>query len=454
MIKVRFAPSPTGMLHVGNVRTAIITWLFARKEKGHYLFRIDDTDLERSKKEYEDEIEKSLIWLGLDWDSRDWQSKRVDRYQDVIQKLKDTGRLYACYETPEELDLQRKSLLGRKLPPIYDRSALKLTDEQKAKFEAEGRKPHWRFKLNHTPIIWQDMIRGEVKFEGAQMSDPVLIREDGRPLYHLCSVIDDIDHEITHVVRGEDHVSNTASHVQMFEAIFEAEGKAPNLPRFAHLPLISDKEGGKLSKRLGSLSVHDLREVDGIEPMAVISLMARLGTSEPIEAFTSLEPLIESFDFAKFSRGTPKFDPDELLRLNAKILHETPFAKVSERLSVMGLGAVDEDFWNAVRPNLERLADIKDWWQTARGSITPVIEETDYIAQALETLPATPWNEGTWMEWVNTLKEKTGRKGKALFMPLRQALTGMEHGPEMDKMLLLIGPEKAKERLSSFKKAA
>lgn len=454
MVKARFAPSPTGMLHVGNVRTAIIVWLFARKENGHFLFRIDDTDLERSKKEYEEEIEKSLTWLGLSWDSRDWQSKRVDRYEEVIQKLKGTGRLYACYETAEELDLQRKSLLGRKLPPIYDRSSLKLTDEQKAKFEAEGRKPHWRFKMEHKPITWNDMIRGEVKFEGAQMSDPVLIREDGRPLYHLCSVIDDIDHEITHVVRGEDHVSNTASHVQMFEAIYQAEGKPVQFPKFAHLPLISDKEGGKLSKRLGSLSVQDLREVDGIEPMAVVSLMARLGTSEPIEAFSNLEPLIASFDFSKFSRGTPKFDPDELLRLNAKILHETPFSAVKDRLSAMGLAAVDEDFWLSTRANLERLSDIKSWWDMARGSITPVIEEPDYIAEALENLPPTPWDEGTWGAWVNTLKEKTGRKGKALFMPLRQALTGMEHGPEMDKMLLLIGPDKARERLSAFKKAA
>ncbi|MCD8497850.1 MAG: glutamate--tRNA ligase [Alphaproteobacteria bacterium] len=453
-VKARFAPSPTGMLHVGNVRTAIIVWLHARKSKGHFLFRIDDTDTERSKKEYEDEIEASLKWLGLNWDEKAHQSARVDRYDDVITKLKEAGRLYACYETPEELALKRKSLLGRGLPPIYDRAGLKLTDDQKAKYEAEGRQPHWRFKLNHEPIIWQDLIRGEVKFEGEQMADPVLIREDGRPLYHLCSVIDDIDFGITHVVRGEDHVSNTASHVQMFEAIFDVEDKPRAIPQFAHLPLISDKEGGKLSKRLGSLSVHDLREVDGIEPMAVVSLMARLGTSEPIEAFSSIEPLIESFDFSKFSRGTPKFDPDELLRLNAKILHEKPFADVADRLSAMGLNGVDEEFWNSVRPNLERLSDIKDWWQTARGQITPVIEETDYIAEALDTLPPAPWNDNTWMDWVNVLKEKTGRKGKALFMPLRQALTGMEHGPEMDKMLLLIGPEKAKERLSSFKKAA
>lgn len=451
--RVRFAPSPTGWLHVGNVRAAIITWLFARKNGGHFLFRVDDTDTERSKPEYEEDIEASLKWLGLDWDEKARQCERMDRYQEVIQKLKDTGRLYACYETPEELALKRKTLLSRGLPPIYDREGLNLTDEQKAKYETEGRSPHWRFKLNHTPIEWVDHIRGDVKFEGAQMADPVLIREDGRPLYHLCSVIDDLDYNMTHVVRGEDHVSNTASHIQMFEAIIDIEGKG-SMPEFAHLPMISDKEGGKLSKRLGSLSVKDLREVDRVEAMAIVSLMSRLGTSDPIEAFMSIEPLIESFDFSKFSRGMPKFDPDEVLRLNAKILHETPFEAVKDRLSDMGLSDMDESFWNVVRVNIEKLDDAKDWWDVAKGPVEPVIEESDYIAEAASLLPPAPWNENTWGEWTSKLKETTGRKGKALFMPLRQALTGMNHGPEMDKLLLLIGPDKAQERLQGMKEAA
>ncbi|MFP4314300.1 MAG: glutamate--tRNA ligase [Alphaproteobacteria bacterium] len=453
--RVRFAPSPTGWLHVGNVRAAIITWLFARKNGGHFLFRVDDTDTERSKKEYEEEIETSLMWLGLDWDEKARQCERMERYAQVIQKLKDAGRLYACYETPEELALKRKTLLGRGLPPIYDREGLNLSNEKKAKYEAEGRKPHWRFLLKHEAIEWQDHIRGPVKFEGAQMADPVLIREDGRPLYHLCSVIDDLDYNITHVVRGEDHVTNTASHVQMFEAIIEQE-KTGTMPEFAHLPLISDKEGGKLSKRLGSLSVKDLREVDKIEPMAVVSLMSRLGTSDPIEAFNTIEPLIESFDFSKFSRGTPKFDPDELLRLNSRILHDTDFNDVNVRLANMGLQDLDEDFWLSVRPNIERLGDVKNWWDVAKGPVEPAIEseDSDYIAQAASLLPDTPWDENTWGEWVGKIKEATGRKGKALFMPLRQALTGMSHGPEMDKLLLLIGPEKARERLQGLKKAA
>lgn len=453
--RVRFAPSPTGWLHVGNVRAAIITWLFARKNGGHFLFRVDDTDTERSKIEYEEEIETSLNWLGLNWDEKARQSERIDRYNAVIEKLKAAGRLYACYETPEELALKRKTLLGRGLPPIYDRAGLNLTDEQKAKFEAEGRQPHWRFLLKHEPIEWNDHIRGPVKFEGAQMADPVLIREDGRPLYHLCSVIDDLDFDITHVVRGEDHVSNTASHVQMFEAIIDIEGKG-SMPEFAHLPMISDKEGGKLSKRLGSLSVKDLREVDRVEPMAIVSLMSRLGTSEPIEAFMSHEPLIESFDFSKFSRGMPKFDPDEVLRLNAKILHDTDFNDVNVRLANMGLQDLDEEFWLSVRANIERLDDVKSWWDMAKGPVESAVEaqDFDYIAEAATLLPETPWNEQTWGEWVGKIKEATGRKGKELFMPLRQALTGMSHGPEMDKVLLLIGPDKARERLQGLKKAA
>ena len=446
-VRARFAPSPTGMLHVGNARTAIITWLFAKRHGGYFLLRIDDTDLERSKQEYEDAIEESLTWLGLGWDEKANQKKRMERYTVVIEQLKKDGRLYACYETAEELTLKRKSLLAQGKPPIYDRGALKLTDDQKQKFEAEGRKPHWRFKMDQGPIIWNDLIRGEVKFNGADMSDPVLIREDGSPLYHLCSVIDDIDFKITHIVRGEDHVSNTASHIQMFLAM----GVKP--PEFAHLPLISDAEGGKLSKRLGSLSIKELKDNEGLEPMAIISLLSRLGTSDPIEAFGDIQPLIDIFDFAKFSRGTPKFSEEELARLNAKIIHDTPYAKIKARLAEMGLADLDENFWTIARKNLSKFADIKDWWRVANGPVDPVIEDSDFIAAALEVLPPTPWSRDTWNQWVEAVKAKTGRKGKQLFMPLRQALTGMEHGPELADLLLLIGPDKARARLER-KKAA
>ncbi|NCT41426.1 MAG: glutamate--tRNA ligase [Alphaproteobacteria bacterium] len=442
-VRVRFAPSPTGMLHIGNARTALITWLFARSQGGHYLLRIDDTDPERSKVEYEKAIEESLVWLGLDWDEKANQKDRMDRYTAQIEKLKGDGRIYACYETPEELSLKRKSLLSRGKPPIYDRVALELTDEQIAAYEAEGRKPHWRFKLLAEPIEWKDHIRGDVKFHGKDLSDPVVLREDGSPLYHLCSVIDDVDFKITHVVRGEDHVSNTATHVQMFEALTD------KVPDFAHLPLISDAEGAKLSKRLGSLSILDIRDNEGLEPMSVCSLLSRLGTSEPIEAFEQIQPLVDSFGFDKFSRGTPKLDPDELLRLNSKIIHEISFDDVRIRLAEMGLHDLDADFWDAVKANLEKVSDIKEWWEVAKGPVTPVIEDDnkDYIANAMASIPPAPWDENTWSAWTSALKESTGRKGRGLFMPLRQALTGMEHGPDMASLLLLIGPDKAAQRL-------
>lgn len=446
-VKVRFAPSPTGFLHIGNARTALLTWLFARKNDGHFLLRIDDTDRERSRDECEQDIMDSLTWLGLNWDDKANQKDRMTVYEEKIEQLKEAGRLYPCYETPEELNLKRKSQLSRGKPPIYDRAALELTEEQIAAYEAEGRKPHWRFKLLDAPIEWDDLIRGPVKFNGADLSDPVVLREDGSPLYHLCSVIDDIDFEITHVIRGEDHVSNTATHVQMFEAM------GATAPDFVHMSLISDAEGGKLSKRLGSLSMRDLREDEGLEPMSIISLLARLGTSDPIEAFTHIEPVIESFDFGKFSRSTPKFDQAELYRLNAKILHDTSFADVHARLVEIGASDVDESFWNAVRPNLEKLSDIKDWWHVANGPVQPVIEDADFVAQAATLLPPAPWDENTWGEWVNKVKEETGRKGKQLFMPLRQALTGMNHGPELANLLVLIGPDKALERMGQ-KKAA
>jgi glutamyl-tRNA synthetase len=448
-VKVRFAPSPTGYVHAGNIRTAIVTWLFARRNDGHFLLRIDDTDLERSKPEYEEDIESSMMWLGLDWDEKARQRDRGARYAAMIEKLKADGRLYACYETQEELALKRKTLLSRGLPPVYDRAALALTEEQKEKIRREtNRAPHWRFKMNHTPIEWNDIVRGEVKFDGALISDPVLIREDGSPLYHLCSVIDDIDYGITHVVRGEDHVSNTAMHIQMFEALGAAA------PHFAHLPMISDKEGGKLSKRLGAMSARDFRDNEKLEPMAVVSLLARLGSADPIVPFTQMQPLVESFDIGKFSKGAPKFDFEELLRLNAKIIHETAFADVEIRLAHMGLQEIDEAFWLGVRPNLSRLEDIRDWWKVANGPVEPVIEDAAYIAQAAELLPAEPWSETTWKDWTDRVKEATGRKGKELFMPLRQALTGMDHGPEIAALLPLIGHEKVLRRLTKKREAA
>lgn len=442
-VALRFAPSPTGKLHVGSARTALIVWLYARKHGGNFMLRIDDTDLQRSSEENVEDIMEGMKWLGLTWDSFARQRDRNDDYSRAIQKLKDNGRLYPCYETEEELALKRKALLAQGLPPIYDRAALSLSAQDRAKLEAEGRKPHWRFKLEHTPIIWDDLVRGHVEFHGKDMTDPVLIREDGRPLYHICSVIDDIDFNITHIVRGEDHVTNTATHVQMFEAL----GATP--PAFAHVTLLGDMEGGKLSKRKGGFGIKSLREEVGIEPMALISLVARIGTSDPIEPLTDMQQVIDSFEFSKFSRNLPKFDEDELYRLNAKIIHQLDFAAVKPRLVAMGLTDIDENFWNAVRPNLEILSDIKDWWRIAKEDITPVIDDKEFAKVAADLLPEGPWDGTTWQQWVEAIKAKTDRKGKNLFMPLRCAITGQEHGPDLKDLLPLIGRERVLGRLKS-----
>lgn len=441
-VAVRFAPSPTGLLHVGNARTALVTWLFARHRGGSFLLRLDDTDTERSRADYAEAIERDLSWLGLVWDRFARQSDRTDRYAAAIERLKASGRLYPCYETPEELALKRRAALTAGRPPLYDRAALALSAAERATLEAAGRAPHWRFRLDPGPIVWDDPVRGPVRFDAADLSDPVVVREDGRPLYHLCSIVDDIDFGITHVVRGEDHVTNTAWHIQMIAAL-----DAPT-PVFAHLPLLADAGGEGLSKRLGSLSLASLRDEEGLEPMAVVSLLARLGTADPVEPFASVAPLVQGFDFARFGRATPRFDLEELRRLNARLLHALSFEEIADRLADLGFGAVDARFWQAVRPNLEKLADIGDWWQVARAPVAPAVEEPEFLAQAAALLPAGAWDETTWEIWIAAVKEATGRKGKALFRPLRLALTGREAGPELRVLLPLLGPERTRARLA------
>ncbi len=438
-ISVRFAPSPTGLLHVGNARAALVNWLFARKQGGRFVLRIDDTDGERSRPEYETAIERDLLWLGLNWDSKLRQSDRMGEYVAARDRLIAEGRLYPCYETPEELDLKRKSLMAQGKPPIYDRAALKLTAEQRTALDGQGVHPHWRFKLLPGCIHFTDLIRGETRFDAADLSDPVLIRADGQFLYSLCSVVDDIELGITHVIRGEDHVTNTATQIQLFEAL------GGPVPVFGHYPLLADAQGGKLSKRTGSLSLQDLRDDIGLEPMAINSLLARLGTADAIEARPDLAALVADFDIARFSRGAPRFDSDELLRLNAKLLHDMPFAAVKARLATYD--SLDEEFWMAIRPNLEKLSDIAGWVQVARGPVNGMIEDPAFLAQAAELLPSVPWDGGTWKAWTNAVAVATGRKGKALFLPLRRALTGLDHGPELAVLLPLIGPDRARARL-------
>ncbi len=441
-VAVRFAPSPTGLLHVGNIRLALVNWLFARKHGGTFMLRMDDTDEERSKPEYAAAVEADLNWLGLNWDSFARESDRYPRYDEAAQALKAAGRLYACYETAEELSLKRTSLLSQGKPPLYDRAGLRLTPDDRARLEAQGRTAHWRFKLDHTPILWNDLVRGPVHFEGAALSDPVLIREDGRPLYTFTSVVDDVDFAVTHVIRGEDHVTNTAVQSQIWLALGGV------VPVFAHLPLLTDAGGQGLSKRLGSLSVGSLRDDEGVEPMALASLLAKLGTSDAIEPRLSLDALVAEFAMEKVSRATPKFDLEELKRLGARLLHVTPFEAVRDRLEEHGLHGVDAAFWDMVRGNLTILGDAAQWWGVTHAPVTPLIEDAAFTAAAASLLPQEPWDTTTWGVWTEAVKQGTGRKGKALFHPLRMALTGQAHGPELKNLLPLIGRARAARRLA------
>ncbi len=435
-VKVRFAPSPTGKIHVGNVRAALWNWLFARKSGGTFVLRIDDTDRERSTQAYEDGIRTDLAWLGLNYDETFSQSARFDRYDWARDKLVADGLLYPCYESAEELDRKRKIQRARGLPPVYDRAALDLTAEQIAAHEAEGRKPHWRFKLSQTPVKWDDLIRGETTVDTASVSDPVLIREDGMYLYTLPSCVDDIDMNITHVMRGEDHVTNTGVQIEIIVAL---GGKAPE---FAHHSLLVGADGLGLSKRLGSLSIEAMRE-DGLEPAAITSLLAKLGTADPVLPQPDLQVLAEGFDFERIGRAPARFDMAELEALNAKLLHEAPYERVAERLEAIG---VSRDLWEAVKGNITRLKDAAEWIDVVDGAIDPMIEDQAFASAAAALVPDVLDGE-SWGAFTQAVKEKTGAKGKALFMPLRHALTGRERGPEMAALFPLIGSEKARARL-------
>lgn len=438
MIRVRFAPSPTGYLHVGNIRTALVNWLFAKANSGEFLLRIDDTDLERSRPEYEAAIREDLTWLGLSWNSLVHQSKRFDRYALATEKLKNTGRLYPCYETPDELETRRKFALSAGRPPVYDRAALKLGEEQKAAYEKAGRKPHWRFLLEDRLIQWTDLVRGEVKFQGNHMSDPVLIREDGMPVYTLASVVDDGELGITHVLRGEDHVSNTAVQVQIYEALGFA------MPQFGHFALIKTKAGG-LSKRTGGGDIRSLRK-QGILPMAINAMLSRLGTSQPIIAVSGLEELAASFDIAHFGRSQAIYDEQELQRLNTKLIAQLSFDQVKPMLANLQLKEMNEHFWHSIRGNIANLEEAKEWWQLVHAAVQPVIADAEYTSQAGALLPQI-LDSDSWQQWTNALKEKTGRKGKELFLPLRLALTGREDGPELKHLLGLMDRARVLARL-------
>ena len=433
MTTTRFAPSPTGFLHVGNLRTALFNWLIARKAGGTFILRLDDTDPTRSTQEYADQIQRDMEWLGLTWDRIETQSSRLDRYNEAADDLRAKGRFYECFETPTELDLKRKKQLNMRKPPVYDRSALALSEAEKDALRAE-RSGHWRFKLDQQRIEWTDGILGDLSIDAASVSDPVLIRGDGQFLYTLASVCDDVDFGITHVVRGSDHVTNTATQIQIIEAL------GGTVPSFAHHSLLTGPQGEGLSKRLGTLALKDLRE-QGVEPMALLSHMARIGSSDPMELRQDMADLIEGFDLSRFGSAPTKFDIADLGPLSAKLLHGMGFDRIKADIDALGVPEnLAEPFWQMARENIETRADMAALWTLCRDGVEPVIdaEDTDFVAEAIALLPTAPRTETSWKEWTTAVKEATGRKGKGLFMPLRKALTGMSHGPDMSKLLPLL----------------
>lgn len=446
MIVVRFAPSPTGYMHIGNLRTALLNYLFAlnKKQAGEdvsFVLRMDDTDTERSKPEYEAAVYEALNWLKISWDRLEHQSARLERYREVVEQLRTKGLIYACYETAEELEYKRRRQRARGLPPVYDRAGMHLTDEQRKAYEAEGRRPHYRFVLEHKETSWDDMVRGHCSYNGAHLSDPIIVREDGTFPYMLPSVIDDMDFGITHIIRGEDHVTNTAVQIQMFEAL---GGK---VPVFGHPPLLTGKEG-KLSKRLGSVNFRDLREA-GIEPMTIACLLARLGTSDATVVETSLDALAPHFDLTKFGRAQPHFDTQDLFKLNPRIVHALPLSEVNNRLKAEGKAPISEQLWAAVSPNLTKVDDVNDWVKICGEDLIFDLNDEDraFTRQAAELLPSGEFDENTFGTWTAAVKEKTGRKGRDLFHPIRLALTGLEQGPELKMLLPVLGYEKTLKRL-------
>ncbi|MDD9741232.1 MAG: glutamate--tRNA ligase [Marinovum algicola] len=440
MTTTRFAPSPTGYIHIGNLRTALFNWLIARKAGGTFILRIDDTDPERSKEEYVDAIKQDLEWLGLTWDRVERQSERLDRYEAAAETLRQKGRFYEAFETPTELDLKRKKQLNMGKPPVYDRAALALSETDRDRLREERGQGVWRFKLDQERIEWTDGILGPISIDAASVSDPVLIRQDGQMLYTLASVVDDTEMGVTHVVRGSDHVTNTATQIQIIEAL----GGTP--PEFAHHSLLTGPQGEALSKRLGTLSLRDLR-ARGVEPMALLSLMARLGSSDPVELRTEMAELIEGFDLSKFGSAPTKFDEQDLYPLTGRFLQTLAYADVAEDIRALGVpDALAERFWTVTRENISTKGELKAWWEMFRDGAEPVIAEEDaaFVAEAMALLPEGPFDGETWGDWTGAVKAATGRKGRGLFMPLRKALTGMERGPDMSDVMPLLQVVKAR----------
>ncbi len=434
MTVTRFAPSPTGYIHIGNLRTALFNWMIARKAGGTFILRIDDTDPERSKEEYVDAIKEDLEWLGLTWDRVERQSLRLDKYAEAADKLREIERFYEAWETPTELDLKRKKQLNMGKPPVYDRAALALSDAERTKFREERGAGVWRFKLNHARIEWADGILGDISIDAASVSDPVLIRHDGQVLYTLASVVDDTEMGVTHVVRGSDHVTNTATQIQIMEAL----GFTP--PAFAHHSLLTGPQGEALSKRLGTLALRDLRAA-GIEPMAILSLMARLGSSDPVELRATHQELIDGFELTHFGAAPTKFDVEDLKPLTARVVQTLEASDVKDKLDAAGVpGEAQPAYWSAVSGNVETRAEAGKWWPVLQGEVVPAVADEDraFVEAAFGLLGEPPYTADTWSTWTDAVKEATGRKGKGLFMPLRLAITGHRRGPEMTDVMPLL----------------
>jgi len=441
MTKVRFAPSPTGYLHIGNFRTALVNFLFSRKKNGHFMLRIDDTDEERSSLEYENGIKEDLKWMGVDWDSIEKQSSRLSNYDKALEILLDKKRAYPCFETGDELSLKRKSQLSSGKPPIYDRSALKLSDSDIASLKSEGKRPHYRFLLKHSDVIWRDLIKGESKYNMSNLSDPVIIREDGRVIYTLASVVDDIDFEVTDILRGEDHMTNSAAQIQLFEALGSLA------PRLGHLSLLTDISGSGLSKRLGSLSLRDLKK-EGFQPLAIASLLSRIGTSDSTDISTELNEIIINFDINKFGKSKPKFDKVELSALNSKFFQLIDFENIFDDLKKININ-ITKEFWYLIRGNINTLNDVNFWWDIVYGNIKTIKDSEEFTNLAIKTLPKKDFDKNTWSTWTSLIMKESGRKGKDLFKPLRLCLTGQSNGPEMASLVFIMGRDKVIERLSN-----
>ena len=441
MTKVRFAPSPTGYLHIGNFRTALVNFLFSRKKNGHFMLRIDDTDEERSSLEYENGIKEDLKWMGIDWDSIEKQSSRLSNYDKALEILLDKKRAYPCFETGDELSLKRKSQLSSGKPPIYDRFALKLSDSDIASLKSEGKRPHYRFLLKHSDVIWRDLIKGESKYNMSNLSDPVIIREDGRVIYTLASVVDDIDFEVTDILRGEDHMTNSAAQIQLFEALGSLA------PRLGHLSLLTDISGSGLSKRLGSLSLRDLKK-EGFQPLAIASLLSRIGTSDSTDISTELNEIIINFDINKFGKSKPKFDKVELSALNSKFFQLIDFENIFDDLKKININ-ITKEFWYLIRGNINTLNDVNFWWNIVYGNIKTIKDSEEFTNLAIKTLPKKDFDKNTWSTWTSLIMKESGRKGKDLFKPLRLCLTGQSNGPEMASLVFIMGRDKVIERLSN-----